>query len=47
MPIVMGLDEAGPVVDPALDVALDAAEPQAATAVRVRAAPRARTGSLS
>ena len=43
MPIVIGPDEAGPVADPALDAAV----PQAATAVTVRAAPTARTGSLS
>jgi hypothetical protein len=51
MPIVMGLDDADdavdPPVDPALDVGFDAAEPQAATAVRARAAPAVRTGSLS
>src|SRR6516165_3617086 len=43
MPMVMGLDEAGPV----LDGALDAAELQAATVVMASAAPAARAGILS
>jgi hypothetical protein len=46
MPIVMGLDEACPVAGPAADPP-GAAELQAATAVTARAAPAARTGSLS
>jgi len=45
MPMVMGLDEAGPAADPA-DPA-GAAELQAATVVTARAAPTASRGSLT
>jgi hypothetical protein len=44
MPMVMGLDEAGPPADPAADPV--AAELQAATVVTARAAPAARAVSL-
>jgi hypothetical protein len=42
MPMVIGLDEAGPAADP-----VEAVEPQAATVVTASAAATARTGSLS